>query len=597
MPKIFVKNQDKTIEFFTNENLLEILLKHNIFIENPCNGKGTCGKCKIKILEGSVPDISESEIKYLSDDEIKGGIRLSCLIQPEGDLVVETLQKEGKHKILTTGYTPKFDFNPSISKKLFHIEKPTLENQISFEDAILKNLSLDEVDFDVLKMIEPFDGVATVVFDKDKIIAIEKGNTVDDIYGLAIDIGTTTVAADLVEINSGKAILSSSDINPQKKFGLDVLTRITYALENEEQAVKNLQHEIVNLINKMTFEMCMSANISQDNIYKVSVAANTTMLHFLLGIKANSIGKSPYAPAFVKSKYIKASSIGININSNGKLYCLPGVSSYIGSDIVAGAYVAKLHKTKENILFIDIGTNGEIVLSNKGKLLSCSCAAGPALEGMNISCGMRASSGAIEDIEIKNEKILLKVIGEEDEAKGFCGSGILAVLRELLKEGIVKKDGSLIKKEKLEERDYRQKFIRLNGKKREFIVREGENEIYITQSDIRQVQLAKGAILSGFYALLKKADINMEDLDQVVIAGQFGSHLPAESLTITGILPKGVNEKIIYIGNSSKTGAYMALMSEVVKKELEEIAKNIEYMELGASQGYERLFANCLLFE
>lgn len=597
MPKIFVKNQDKTIEFFTNENLLEILLKHNIFIENPCNGKGTCGKCKIKILEGSVPDISESEIKYLSDDEIKGGIRLSCLIQPEGDLVVETLQKEGKHKILTTGYTPKFDFNPSISKKLFHIEKPTLENQISFEDAILKNLSLDEVDFDVLKMIEPFDGVATVVFDKDKIIAIEKGNTIDDIYGLAIDIGTTTVAADLVEINSGKAILSSSDINPQKKFGLDVLTRITYALENEEQAVKNLQHEIVSLINKMTFEMCMSANISKDNIYKVSVAANTTMLHFLLGIKANSIGKSPYAPAFVKSKYIKASSIGININSNGKLYCLPGVSSYIGSDIVAGAYVAKLHKTKENILFIDIGTNGEIVLSNKGKLLSCSCAAGPALEGMNISCGMRASSGAIEDIEIKNEKILLKVIGEEVEAKGFCGSGILAVLRELLKEGIVKKDGSLIKKEKLEERDYRQKFIRLNGKKREFIVREGENEIYITQSDIRQVQLAKGAILSGFYALLKKADINMEDLDQVVIAGQFGSHLPAESLTITGILPKGVNEKIIYIGNSSKTGAYMALMSEVVKKELEEIAKNIEYMELGASQGYERLFANCLLFE
>ena len=595
MPKIFVKGSSKAIEYLPGQNLLQILHDNDIFIENPCNGKGSCGKCKVKITEGSLGEIPEAEKKFLSESEIKEGVRLSCLIHPESDLVIETLHKEREHKILTTGYMPEFNLSPSISKKLFEIEKPSLENQISFEDAILKSLLLDEVDFDVLKMIEPFDGVATAVFDKDKVIAIEKGNTTDNIYGLAIDIGTTTVAADLVDMKSGKAILSSSDINPQKKFGLDVLTRITYALENEEQATKNLQHEIVNLINKMTFEMCMSANISKEHIYEVSVAANTTMLHFLLGIKSNSIGKSPYAPAFVKSKYIKASSIGININSNGKLYCLPGVSSYIGSDIVAGAFVAKLHDSKDNILFIDIGTNGEIVLASKGKLLSCSCAAGPALEGMNISCGMRAATGAIEDMVIDKEQVRLFVIGEQPPI-GICGSGILAALRELLKTGIVKKDGSFIKKEKLAEDDYRQKYIRLNAKKREFMIEDKAQTLYITQSDIRQIQLAKGAILSGFYALLNKSGISINELDKVVIAGQFGSHLSVDSLTGTGILPKEVESKITYVGNSSKTGAYMALMSDEVKKDLEKIAKTIDYMELGASDGYERLFADCLLF-
>ena len=319
------------------------------------------------------------------------------------------------------------------------------------------------------------------------------------------------------------------------------------------------------------------------------------MLHFLLGIKSNSIGKSPYAPAFVKSKYIKASSIGININSNGKLYCLPGVSSYIGSDIVAGAFVAKLHDRTDNILFIDIGTNGEIVLASKGKLLSCSCAAGPALEGMNISCGMRAATGAIEDMVIDKEQVKLSVIGEQQPI-GICGSGILAALRELLKTGIVKKDGSFIKKEKLAEDDYRQKYIRLNGKKREFMIEDKAQALYITQSDIRQIQLAKGAILSGFYALLNKSGISINELDRVVIAGQFGSHLSVDSLTGTGILPKEVESKITYVGNSSKTGAYMALMSDDIKKDLEKIAKTIDYMELGASDGYERLFADCLLF-
>lgn len=262
---------------------------------------------------------------------------------------------------------------------------------------------------------------------------------------------------------------------------------------------------------------------------------------------------------------------------------------------MAGAYVCGLHKQNGTVLFIDIGTNGEIVLSDHGKLLCCSCAAGPALEGMNISCGMRAAEGAIEDVHIHKDGIEVEVIGG-GEPDGICGSGILAAVKELVKYGFVNKGGAFVKPDKLEEDDWRRGMLRTNGTKREFVVMKNQREILITQGDIRQVQLAKGAILSGFYALLKKAGKTMEELDKVMVAGQFGAHLPAESLIGVGILPEEVKDKITYVGNTSKTGAYLALLSGGAKGEMEELARHMDYMELGAVKGYERLFAECLNF-
>ena len=261
---------------------------------------------------------------------------------------------------------------------------------------------------------------------------------------------------------------------------------------------------------------------------------------------------------------------------------------------MAGTYVCELQKEKGNVLFIDIGTNGEIVLASRGRLLCCSCAAGPALEGMNISSGMRAAEGAIEDVRITEQGIRLDVIGGQDPA-GLCGSGILAVVKELLRTGIVKKSGVFVKKEKLDKQDYRYPMLGLNGTKREFILCK-EPKLLVTQGDVRQVQLAKGAILSGFRALLAKAGIGMEDLDKVMIAGQFGAHLPADSLTGTGILPREVEGKLVYVGNSSKTGAYMTLMSGKVKREVEALAEEMEYMELAETENYERIFAESMIF-
>ena len=510
-------------------NLLQTLLDAGIFVDNACSGKGICGKCKVKVLKGSLSEASETEKKVLKEEELADGIRLSCLAEVTGDVEIALLQKERKHKVLTDGYIPEFQRD-----------------------------------------------------------VYESG------YGVAIDIGTTTVVTALIDLQTGKEIANASMINAQKHFGLDVLTRITYEYENPETGVRELQEAIVKSINAMLGEVCQEAGVNRRDIREIDVAANCTMMHMFLGVDARSIGRAPYKPEFLSAKTLPAKEIGIEAGEDTILYCLPQVSAYIGADIVAGAYVCEMQNAKGNVLFIDIGTNGEIVLASKGKLLCCSCAAGPALEGMNISSGMRATEGAVEDVEISEKGISLKVIGDQAPV-GICGSGILAVLRELLKSGLVKKTGVFIKKDKLEETDYRYSMIRMNGTKREFILKE-DPELLITQGDVRQVQLAKGAILSGFTALCKKAGIQMEELDRVMIAGQFGAHIPADSLTGTGILPKVVEDKLVYVGNSSKTGAYMTLMSEKIKREMEELAEKMEYMELAETENYERIFTECMIF-
>lgn len=594
MPKITVQPSGKVYEYKTGATLLEILLAQKIFVDNPCNGKGVCGKCRIRVLNGDLETPGETEQRLLKEDELAAGVRLSCLVKPSCDLEVELMQKERKHEVLTSGYVPKFDFDVDIQKKVIEIRKPTLEDQTPYEDQVKEQAGF-ELSLDALRTVRFVPGTATAVIHGNEVIQIEAGDTTNVLYGVAIDIGTTTVVCTLVDMLTGKEMAHASMINAQKHFGLDVLTRITYELEHPEDGALKLQKALVDSINDMIGDLCREAQIQKEDVYEIAVGANCTMMHTLLGIDATSIGKAPYAPVFVRAKDMKASEIGLHAAGGARLYCLPSVSSYIGADIVAGAYVCQLKEESGNVLFIDIGTNGEIVLSNHGKLLCCSCAAGPALEGMNISSGMRAAEGAIEDVEITADGIRLKVIGNE-EPIGICGSGILAVVKELLKVGLVRKEGAFIKLRQLREDDWRHSMIQENGIKREFILTKSPQKLLITQGDIRQVQLAKGAILSGFIALLDQAGIRMDDLDKVMIAGQFGAHLPADSLVGTGILPNEVKDKLIYVGNSSKTGAYMALMSSKVKKEMEALAGCMDYMELGATEGYERLFANCLIF-
>ncbi|MGM0379085.1 MAG: ASKHA domain-containing protein [Bacillota bacterium] len=595
MAKIKIRSLNKEILVKEDQNLMDVLVDNDIFIDNPCNGKGTCGKCKVKILSGEVNMPNKSEKDMLSKKELDNSIRLSCLINPVNDLEIETVNKEKKHRILTTGCIPEFKYNPTFNKKEAFIKSTDLKEQIDYETRLKDAFDIDNISWDVLNKDLKNKEKIFGIFYKEKLVSISDKKD-SSLYGIAIDIGTTTLVASLVNLENGKEIEFASMINPQKKYGLDVLTRITYAMENQDSAKDNLQKSIVKGINDLIDQLIKKVNIRKENLYEIVVSGNTTMLHMLLGVDSRNIGKAPYAPIFTKSKTLKAKEIGLNVNNKTMLYCMPSVSSYIGADIVSGSYTCGLHKKNNTTLFIDIGTNGEIVLSHNNKLLSCSCAAGPALEGMNISSGMRAQDGAIEEIDISKDGIKTKVIGDI-EGTGLCGSGILAVLREMIKNKIVKKNGAIIKLDKLDDKDYRKKYLRLKGKKRELVINSKPDSVIVTQSDVRQVQLAKGAILSGFHALLNKVDIDIKDLDEVIVAGQFGAHLSVDSLIGTGILPEEVRNKLTYVGNASKTGAYMALMSLDVRKQIEKLANQIEYMELSTTKNYERLFAKSLLFK
>lgn len=600
MGTIKVYPKGDVIEYTEGKNLLDILQENDIIIESPCGGKGTCGKCKIKVLTGELNDITKEEIKHLGED-VNNGLRLSCLVYPKGNIEVELLEKNSvKHKILSDGYMPEFHVNPMIKKQVVKLQKPNLENNISYEELLEKSLGCNinvatPVFLKFLSEAYKYDE-ATVVYSGENVIGIEGGDTSNTFYGAAIDIGTTTVVLSLIDLNTGKEIASETCINPQKEYGLDVLSRIEF-VKRKENGLEILHKTIVDGLNNLLDSLCKDYNIDKNNVYEFSIGANATMMHLLLGIDTYAIGKAPYATVFSREKYIDARDIGLSGSEFAKLYCLPGVSSYIGADIVAGAVVADLKKTKENVLFIDIGTNGEIILSKKGELTSCSCAAGPALEGANISCGMRAAEGAIEGIQIKEDGVDIQVIGDK-EPIGICGSGILEVISEIWTNKIMSKSGRLKRKSDLEEEGRTQLADRIieEDKKRKFTILNGKNPIVITQEDIRQVQLAKGAISSGFYALLDLMEITMDDLDRVVIAGQFGKHLKVDSLTGVGIIPSALKDKIDYVGNSSKTGALMCLLSKETRDDMEIIAKDIRYFELSTKEGYEKLFTKCLSF-
>ncbi|MDU5223992.1 ferredoxin [Finegoldia magna] len=520
--KIRINNLNRTIELEDDKsyNLMNALLENDIYIDNSCNGKLTCGKCKIKVVEGNVNEITDTEKRLLKKEEIENGIRLSCAVTMSGDVVVETLSENSSIDVLDSGDMPEF------------------EKQ--YRDG----------------------------------------------YGICVDIGTTTVCMNLVDLKTGDIIAKNSALNAQTKYGLDVLTRITFEFENEN-AAKILQHSIVSSMNKLIDKMIVESKIDRKDIKEVDIAANTTMIHMLLGVDARSLGKFPYKPVFTEAKSVMCEDIGLNLDA--KLYTLPNVSAYIGADIVAGAYVTDM-RNRENTLFIDIGTNGEIVLKTNDKLYCCSCAAGPALEGMNIKCGMRAEQGAIEDVLIDGSNVKLQTIGDKP-AKGICGSGILAVISEIVRNKIVNKRGRIIDPNSVD--DFRKDLVRIVDNKREVMM---TDELVITQSDIRQVQLAKGAILSGFIKLLDEEGLDISDLNECIVAGQFGSHLKPSSIVGVGILPYEIESKISYVGNSSLIGAYMCLMNDKIKEEMSVLAEDMNYIELSMTKDYEKIFAKAMEF-
>lgn len=392
-------------------------------------------------------------------------------------------------------------------------------------------------------------------------------------FGIAIDIGTTTMVFYIVNLLSGSMVDIVTTVNPQSRYGADVISRINYGHQSPKN-LADLQTALVDSVNSVIQDYCSRSEVLPDDFVKISVVGNTTMLHSLLGIDAISIALAPFTPKFTEVQCIETHKLGININSKGTVVLSPSLSGYVGADILAGLASVDPEKLKSNFLFIDIGTNGEMVLVTPEKILACATAAGPAFEGANISCGMGAFHGAISEYNDGE----MKVIGDT-APKGVCGSGLIDIVAYMLKASLVSPEGNISEN---------------------FLIYKADNEennVVLTQQDIRELQLAKAAVYAGISRLLALAGKSMDDLDHVLLAGGFGNYLNISSAITIGLLPDLPLSKFIHVGNSAGSGAVLALKSEQFVEQMEKMKKNIKYIELSSDPGFPLEFAMSMNFD
>lgn len=580
MPKAVIQINDlkKETDYTFGETLLEIIKHENIFIDAPCGGKGKCGKCKVKFTGEDIP---------LSPEEKELNLypyRLACIIKPSKDIVIEVPQEEKAEGFLISETQFDKKTESAIKTVIKTINAPeTHENKSwlhKYEEAF------GEIDFEILKSLKPVSGNYTGVYLDKKLIAVLDGEK-NKKYAIAVDIGTTTVAAVLIDVENMIVSAKRSFINPQIEFGSDVLTRISAVLESKDNLFK-MQDLITKTVKKAAFEMIDELQINPDFVYEIVFSANSVMNHILLGINPGVLGNAPYKNVFDKVLHFKSSEIGLHIGAYTHALILPSVSSYIGADIISGINFIEIEKLKTNTLFIDIGTNTELVLKHGSAFFATSCAAGPALEGMNITFGSRAQNGAIEDVhfDLMSGKINLKVIGNV-EPKSICGSGILALIRESLKAKLIDKRGRLISFSSLEPSDVRKNFLSdING---ETVIKLFD-KLYVSKKDIRNIQLSKTAILSGINVLLDKFNLTASQLDEIIIAGQFGNHLTEDMLINTGFLPSVEKEKFSYMKNTSLDGAISTVLNINKRNNLMKLKNKIGFSDLSLDSKYQKFF-------
>lgn len=557
MPVITFVNQNKTIKVEKGTTLLEAARSAGVVVEAPCNGMGTCGKCKVNIGAGNLDKINyQDNLHKISDEELAEGYVLACQSEVLDDVsvVIESTEKQNKSlKILSDGVTFQYDIKPYISKK--------------------------------------FDGQKTLVYGGETLLGEEEGDTTKLFYGVSIDIGTTTVVASLIDMITGKELGSISALNPQSLHAQDVLTRIKFA--SNPEGLEQMYTSIIAEFNRMIASLCKDNKVDSNHIYEVIYSGNTTMIHLAGNRDPESLGKFPYTPVLRGGCYDEAKVNGVKIAPFGLVYYPPIISAYVGPDITSGIVSTELKDREGTVILIDIGTNGEMVISKSGSLSATSTAAGPAFEGMNITFGMRAGKGAIEYFDIKEDhSIEIRTI-EDGKPVGICGSGLFDIVAELVRVGIITKTGRFIKKTKLPEGDpLAERLCEYEGKPA-FEVAEG---VYLTISDVRQVQLAKGAVRSGVEALMLSQGVSVEDVTSVLIAGSFGYHLQAKSLINITLLPKEFEGKIDFVGNTSKTGGIAFLLNKDLKESTKAVVDDILCVELSTIDGYNDLFVKCLNF-
>ena len=601
--------------------LLDALRKAGLDIYSPCAGRGVCGKCKVKI-EGYVSPLTPVEIEHITCEGLREGVRLACQVILEGDTTVQLLGAESPlfddTTIVMEGQVPAGQWDPRVQAYPFHPDFHALDGSSSDWDRIIESLDLScGRRVPVLSLARRLPEVkcehAGSLRERSLLHAVFLDDEVLDIvseapepFGVALDIGTTTVVAYLVNLKTGESLGAIGSMNPQACYGADIISRITCAGTNEGLLV--LQKEIVDTVNDLIRKLATEYQISLDQIYLVSAVGNTCMHHLFLGISPKHLGKYPYSPVVRDLGLLLPSEVGLMaMNRRGRFFFLPNIGGFIGSDILGVAIACGISEQSKPTLIIDIGTNGEIMLAGKGRLLTCSAAAGPALEGVNISCGMVASRGAIDHVWLTRqggrEDIGLGVIGN-CPPRGICGSGLISLVAVLREVGIISESGKLARNDvdfstplgrRLIQGDEGTEFVLCSH---EYGCVEPGSEhvppVTLTQRDTREFQLAKGAIRAGVEILLSKLELSADDLDSIILAGAFGARLDKRAPIEIGLLPPSRAAQVISAGNAAGEGSKRVLMSKSAYDETLRIYRIAEHIELGACEGFQDILAESM---
>lgn len=574
-----------------------------ILLAAPCGGEGKCGKCRVKVIKGRLSEPSLKEKSALKPGEMSEGFRLSCqaLILGDCSLEVPASSMVGAMSILVSGRLKSVKLEPGLEKKFVQLPERRAGSHLSYSGMIRERTGCRASSPPLLRKIpglvlENNEGI-TAVCRGGTVAGIEKGDTTSRCFGVALDLGTTTLAASLLDLRTGKELALSSSLNPQFKFGDDLINRIHYANKSKKH-LQTISGASVSAVNGLIGKLSGAAGILTSDIYKLTVAGNTVMQHLFCGINPASMGEIPFIPAVSDPVRLSAREAGINISPAGEIYVFPVIGGFVGGDSVAATLASGMASSKKKRILIDIGTNGEIIAGNSEKLISASAAAGPAFESARISMGMIASPGAIEKVII-NEDVHVNVIGNQHPA-GICGSGLLDAAAQMLEAGIISSSGRLLKAEELPGSVPAALSARLSVRNGETVFRlSGENnhkDVFITQRDIRELQLAKSAIYSGMRILKRKLAMKLEDIEEVLIAGAFGNFIRRSSAKRVGLIPDIPSNRIKFIGNASSSGARLALLSESMRVEAERIADNVKNVELASSPAFHSQFAENMFF-
>ena len=599
----------RTLQVDPGVTILAAAHAAGVDIEATCGGRGRCTSCRVKFAAGIVPPPTIMDELQLGDALVREGYRLSCQCRVTDPITVHASPPVDDQSFQILGAErPSLPvrIDAGVTKTLVHVSLPTEEHhQTSDLEALLAVVGGTPSDCapDVIRTLpqalREHGGEATVASFGSRILSVEPGDTHLLAFGLAVDVGTTSVVTSLMELASGEQLASVSSLNPQAVFGGDLMSRIAFA-QFDAGNLRKLQTRIIGLLNQHIEQVCRDSGVLAKWIYKVAIVGNTCMHHMLLGIDPSYVGLAPYAPVMRHPLTLAARELYLKVNPEARVCLLPIVAGFVGADAVGVALATRMDESSEIRIAVDIGTNGEVLLGSREHLWACSAPAGPALEGAQIRHGMRAALGAIDRVSFDGRDLTLHTIGEA-AAQGICGSGLIDAIAVLLDASVIDWTG-LIDLDHLDRLPLAlaARVIKRGDERAVILARPGEHgatqELLLTQDDVRQVQLCKGAIASGAAMLQRIAGVPEDKVAELMLAGGFGNYLSIASAIRIGLIPAVPESKVRYVGNAALLGAQLALLSETERQHAEQIARHIEHVSLAAHPDFQDVFVDCMNF-